>query len=124
MFEPTTLHRVLQLLPERLLRSAVRPHASDRYRKRFRTKAHLLLLLVAQLCGAYSLRDVKALLRRHHRRLHHAGGVATPRSTLSHANSTRDRWVFAEIAQGLMAQQERGTRRQAGQMMAALDSTP
>ena len=124
MFEPITLHRILQLLPERLVRSAVHRHASDRYRKRFRTKAHLLALLVAQLCGASSLRDVEHLLRRHRHRLHHAGGVATPRSTLSHANNTRDWRVFAEIAQGLIACQERGTRRQAGQMMAALDSTP
>ena len=123
MFEPITLHRILQLLPERLLRSAVHRHASDRYRKRFRTKAHLLALLVAQLCGASSLRDVEQLLHRHRHRLHHAGGVATPRSTLSHANNTRDWRVFAEIAQGLMTYQERGTRRQAGQVMAALDST-
>ncbi len=124
MFEPVTLHRILQLLPEQLVRSAVRRHASDRYRKRFRTKAHLLALLTAQLCGASSLRDVETLLYRHRHRLHHAGGVVTPRSTLSHANNTRDWRVFAEIAQGLMARQGRGTRRQAGQVMAALDSTP
>ena len=124
MFEPITLHRILQLLPEQLVRSAVQRHASDRYRKRFRTKAHLLALLVAQLCGASSLRDVELLLRRHRHRLHHAGGVATPRSTLSHANNTRDWRVFAEIAQGLIACQKRGTRRQAGQVMSALDSTP
>ena len=124
MFEPTTLHRILQLLPADLLHQAVRRHDSDRYRKRFHTRSHLIALLVAQLCGASSLRDVENLLLRHRRRLHHPGGVPVPRSTLSHANNSRDWRVFADIAQGLIARRGRGMRRKAGQVMAALDSTP
>ncbi|WP_156098406.1 DUF4372 domain-containing protein, partial [Thermopetrobacter sp. TC1] len=58
MFEPTTLHRIVQLLPDRLVEEAVRRHNSDRYRKRFHTRAHLLALLVSQLGAVSSLRDV------------------------------------------------------------------
>ncbi len=124
MFEPTTLHRIIQLLPDRLVEEAVRRHNSDRYRKRFHTRAHLLALLVAQLGAVSSLRDVEILTRRHQRRLYHPGGVATPRSTLSHANNTRRWQVFADIAQGLIAMQGRKLRQRFKQMMAALDSTP
>ena len=124
MFEPITLHRIVQLLPASLVEDAVRRHGGDRYRKRFRTRAHLLALLMAQLGAASSLRDVETLTRQQRRRLHHSGGMVVPRSTLSHANNTRPWQVFADIAQGLIARQGRGMRRRLGPMMAALDSTP
>jgi hypothetical protein len=88
-----------------------------------KSKAHLIAMLYAQLCGARGLREIEAGLRSHAGKLYHLGGETVSRSALSTANASRPVEVFAGVLAALMGRLQRGSRRKIGDCVRLIDST-
>jgi hypothetical protein len=102
----------------------VERHKADRGEGGMTTKAHLIAMLYAQLCGARSLREIEANLKSHAGKLYHLGGDTVSRSTLSTANASRPPVeVFAGLLAALMASLQAGYRRKIGDCVRLIDST-
>lgn len=76
-----------------------------------------------QLSGAGSLRDLALGFNAQRTHLYHLGTKELSRSTLADANARRTPQLFADVAQGLMAQVGRTLRRDSQELLYALDST-
>ena len=77
----------------------------------FTTKRQLPALLLAQLSGASSLREIEATMASHQGRLYHSGAVAPKRSTFADANRAHDFRVFSGLFEAMLAGASRGARR-------------
>jgi hypothetical protein len=117
-------HGVLKPLPWTALQRGEAEHEADLDPRALRAKQHLIALLLAQLCGLRSLRDIETNLRSHASKLYHLGGKTISRQTLSTANASAARAeVFATVLKALMAQLQRGYRRKIGDCVRLIDST-
>lgn len=100
--------QLMDHLPLRAFRRAVKRYDGDRYMKRFSCLDQFLCMAFAQLGGCESLRDIEICLRAHQTKLYHLvihGRVS--RSTLADANETRDWRIDADFAQHLIATAQR-----------------
>ena len=116
-------HGVLKHVPWALVDRLVEQHDADRDPRGLKTKAHLIAMLYAQLCGARGLREIETNLRSHASKLYHLGGCAVSKSALSTANASRPVEVFGGLLSALMAQLQRGYRRKIGDCVRLIDST-
>lgn len=123
MFRLSMLGDLLKLLPRDFVHKAVARHASDRWRKSFKTWDHLVAMLVAQLAGRTSLREIELLLAAHPSHRYHLNCTTVKRSTLADANRRRGHAVFADIAGHLIAVGGR-RERDARAILSILDSSP
>jgi len=80
-------------------------------------------MLLAQICGLRSLRDIETNLLSHASKLYHLGGEAVSKSALATANAVRSVAVFEGVLSALMAQLQRGYRRRIGECVRLIDST-
>jgi len=123
MFRISRMQEILKGLPRGNFDAVVREHQADKYRKNFSCWDQLVAMVYAQLSGASSLRQLEAgynSQRTHH---YHLGTGELRRSTLADANAKRPPQVFAQVAQGLMAQAKRSLRQEGWQLLCLLDST-
>src|SRR3972149_8213087 len=97
-------HGVLKHVPWALVDRLVEQHDADRAPRGLKTKAHLIAMLCAQLCGARGLREIETNLRSHASKLYHLGGCAVSKSALSTANAERPVEVFGGVLSAPMAQ--------------------
>ena len=88
-----------------------------------KSKAHLIAMLYAQLCGARSLRDIETNLKSHAGKLYHLGARPVSRSALSTANADRPVEVFAGLLSALMRSLQAGYRRKVADCVLVIDST-
>jgi hypothetical protein len=116
-------HAILKFVPMAVLDRLVEQHNADWDARVLKTKAHLIAMLYAQLCGARSLREIETGLKSHADKLYHLGGCTVSRSALSTANAWRPSEVFAGLLSALMAQVQRGYRRKIGDCVRLIDST-
>ena len=116
-------HGVLKHIPFMILDRLVEQHGADRDPHGLKTKAHLIAMLYAQICGLRSLREIETNLRSHASKLYHLGGCTMSRSTLATANASRPVEVFGGLLSALMAQMQRGYRRKIGDCIRLIDST-
>jgi hypothetical protein len=116
-------HAILKFVPMAVLDRLVEQHNADWDARGLKTKAHLIAMLYAQLCGARSLREIETGLKSHADKLYHLGGGTVSRSALSTANASRPSEVFAGLLSALMAQMQRGYRRKIGDCVRLIDST-
>jgi Transposase DDE domain/Domain of unknown function (DUF4372) len=116
-------HAILKFVPLAVLDRLVEQHNADWDARVMKTKAHLIAMLYAQLCGARSLREIETGLKSHAAKLYHLGGCTVSRSTLSTANASRPFEVFAGLLSALIAQLQRGYRRKIGDCVRLIDST-
>ena len=123
MFRTSMIGDLLKLLPREIVRKAAAEHASDRWRKSFKTWDQLVTMLVAQLTGRTSLREIELVFAAHPKHHYHLNCGTVKRSTLADANKTRDHAVFADIAGALIARSGR-CERGAKAMLSILDSSP
>jgi hypothetical protein len=114
---------ILKHVPWGIFDRLVEKHAADRDPRAMTSKAHLIAMLYAQLCGARSLREIETSLKSHASKLYHLGGSTVSRSALSDANGSRPFAVFAGLLSALMAQLQRGYRRKIGDFVRLIDST-
>ncbi|MCX7953804.1 MAG: IS4 family transposase [Bacteroidales bacterium] len=72
--------------------------ASDKHYKKFKSKDHILTMLVAVITRVQSIRDLCAMFLAHRSIIHHFGIYTLPkRSTLSYVNKRRHYSVFEKI---------------------------
>jgi hypothetical protein len=117
-------HGVLKPLPWAVVERSVERHEADRDPRALAAKAHLIALLLAQLFGLRSLREIETNLRSHASKLYHLGGTPISRSALADANKSTARVeVFADVLAALMAQLQRGYRRKIDDCVRLIDST-
>jgi hypothetical protein len=117
-------HGVLKRLPWSVVERGEAEHEADRDPRALTAKAHLIALLLAQLFGLRSLREIETNLRSHAGKLYHVGGKAISRSALATANASAARAeVFTAVLTALMAQLQRGYRRKIGDCVRLIDST-
>src|ERR1700730_5988680 len=84
-------HGVLKHIPWATFDRLVTEHNADWDERVVKTRAHLIAMLLAQFCGARSLREIETNLKSHAGKLYHLGGEAVSRSALSSANASRRR---------------------------------
>jgi hypothetical protein len=121
--ENIVFHGLLKQIPWAIFDRLVEQHDADRDERGVKSKAHLIAMLYAQLCGARSLRDIELNLKSHAGKLYHLGGRTVSRSALSTANASRPVEVFAGLLSALMATLQAGYRRKIGDCVRLIDST-
>jgi len=121
--------QVLEYLPHYELARCIARYSGNRRVRRFSCSDQLLCMAFAQMTFRDSLRDTVCSLRASGTTLYHLGiRGRVSRSTLADANERRDWRIWADLAQGLIAQarplyadQPMGVR--LGRSVYALDST-
>ncbi len=116
-------HGLLKQIPWSVVDRLVDEYGADRDPRGLKTKAHLIAMLYAQLCGARSLREIATNLQSHASKLYHLGGCTVSKSTLASANASRPVEVFAGLLSALIGQLQRGYRRKIGDCVRLIDST-
>jgi len=116
-------HSVLKQIPWARFDRLVEEHDADWDDRVVKSKAHLIAMLYAQLCGAKGLREIEANLRSHASKLYHLGGDTISRSALSSANRLRPVEVFGGLLSALMDQLQAGYRRKIRDCVRLIDST-
>jgi Transposase DDE domain/Domain of unknown function (DUF4372) len=117
-------HGVLKPVRWAVVERSEAEHEADRDPRTLEAKPHLIALLLAQLFGLRSLREIETNLRSHAGKLYHLGGKPISRAALSTANASAARAeVFAAVLKALMAQVQRGYRRKIDDCVRLIDST-
>jgi len=115
---------LLKQIPWATFDRLVEQHDADRDDRAVKTKAHLVAMLLGQLCGARGLREIEANLRSHAGKLYHLGGCTISKSALSTANALRPTSeVFGGLLSVLMKQLQAGYRRKVSDCVRLIDST-
>lgn len=116
-------HGILKHIPWAVVDRLEQKHHPKRDPRSLEVKPHLIAMILAQLAGARSLRDIEGNLKSHASKLYHLGGEAISKSTLSTANASRPSKIFGGLLTALMAQLQRGYRRKIGDCVRLIDST-
>ena len=102
----------------------VEEHSADKDERQIKCKAHLIAMLLGQLCGARGLREIETCLRSHAAKLYHLGGATISKSTLSTANkSSAAAEVFSALLSELIKHMQAGYRRKIKDCVRLIDST-
>jgi len=120
----TVFRQLTNRLPWGVLGRAIEASRADKGIRRLPTRELLLALLFAQTADAESLRDIEAALEAHAARRYHSGLAAARRSTLADALASRPVEVFAAVLSALIAQLTGRLRRNLGECVRLIDSTP
>jgi hypothetical protein len=96
-FEDTVLSGLLKLVPRDRFARLVAAHGSDRRVRRLPSWSQLVALVVAQLGGCRSLRELEALLASQPGSHYHLGVSRVCRSTLAAANASRPAGLFEDL---------------------------
>jgi len=123
-FSPSIFGKLIEAINRRQFQAIVDRHAGDAYDKSFRSWDHLMTLVFAQFSEARSLRGLEAAWNANCQHHYHLGGGQLQRSTLCDANKRRPVGVFAETFALLTGQLDRKSRREGGEMLRLIDSTP
>jgi hypothetical protein len=116
-------HGLLKHVPWAVFDRLVDDHHADWDERMVKSKAHLIAMLFAQLCGARGLREIETNLKSHAGKLCHLGGRPVSKSALSSANADRPVEVFAGLLSALMLSLQAGYRRKIGDCVRLIDST-
>jgi len=100
---PTVFSQLMDFLPIYEFRKCVARYGGNYKVQSFSCWDQYLSMAFAQLTYRESLRDIEACLRATHSKLYHMGFRSkVARSTLAHANDTRDWRIYADFAQVLI----------------------
>ena len=116
-------HAVLKQIPWAAFDRLVDEHRAEPDPRGLKTRAQLIAMLYAQLCGARGLREIENNLKSHASKLYHLGGCRVSRAALATANKERPAEVFAGLLTVLMGQLQRRYRRKIGDCVRLIDST-
>lgn len=122
MFSNSVFGEILKQLPRGLVADCVARHEADKWVKRFRSRDHLVAMLVAQFAGASSLRELETVFNSQASHHYHLNAGPVRRATLADANATRTPDLFRDIAMALI---QRGGKawREAGAVLSILDAS-
>ena len=121
---PSIFSSLLKAIDRRGFKAIVARWDGDAYGKKFNSWEHLVALLFAQFSGADSLRAIETGFNAQSNLHYHLGCGKIARSTLSDANARRPVQVLAELFAQLVAGLGRKAKREAGQVLRLIDSTP
>lgn len=124
MYSRTRFREVLEGLPRGTFTRLVESYQADKFRKGFSSWDQLLAMVFAQLSGVRSLRELEAAFNEQQSHHYHLGTRPMKRSTLADANGRRSYDIFAGVCRYLMKGAHRRTRKEVGDMLYLLDSTP
>jgi len=93
----TVMNQLLQLIPRHEFERIVREHGADRNVKKFSCYQQLVVMLLAQLRGLDSLREIETALVAHQSRWYHLGLKTVKRSTLADANTSRPWRIYEAL---------------------------
>lgn len=97
--------QLIWFIPKRKFRRVVDKYQGNHYVKTFSCWDQFLCMLFAQLTHRDSLRDIEICLRSFRKKLYHCGIRAKiSRSTIAHANDTRDWRIYREFASILITE--------------------
>lgn len=102
----------------------VNRYLGDKYNKGFRCWSQLLAMIYAQVIGSRSLRELEAGFNSQAAALYHLGCDVVKRSTLADANARRDINIFADTCHQLIALVKGSLKKELGDLLYLLDSTP
>src|SRR5260370_7367564 len=116
--------RLLKPVSRVHLEAAVSRHDGNAYDTVFKSWDHLVALVSAQRGGGDSLRSLEGVWNANPHHHYHLGVGKLARATLSDANARRPIEIFAETFERLSGLADRTLRREGGQMLRLIDSTP
>lgn len=109
------LGQILDLIPGHILSSVVKKHKSDKYCKSYKTRDELVAMLLGQLNGCNTLRDITTALNVSGEFLDGIGLDQSPaRSTMSSGNAKRSWEVFEDLFTALLSYYARMFRKTEG----------
>ncbi len=124
MYRNTRFEQLLKGLSRGEFERMVSKRESDKYSKGFSSWNQLVTMMYAQLSGCRSLRELETGFNNQAAHHYHLGCREVKRTTLSDANAKRDAALFMDVCRGLMAQANRKLRRDVGDFLYLLDSSP
>ena len=124
MYSKTRFRTVLEGLPRGVFDHLVHDLNADKYNKGFSRWDQLLAMIFAQLSGVKSLRELESAFNGQAMHHYHLGTGSIKRSTLADANANRDSNIFAAVCNHLMKGVHRKLRKELGDMLYLLDSSP
>lgn len=117
-------HDLLKHIPWAIFDRLVAAHDAERDDRATTCKAHLIAMLLGQLCGARSLRDIETNLQSHAGKLYHLGGATISKSALSTSNkSSAAAAVFGALLSELIKHLQAAYRRKVKDCVRLIDST-
>ena len=102
-YQSTVFAQLLQAVPRGWFEREAARHRSGRAKRQLSPWGHVVTMVLAQLSGARSLRDLERIVERHPGVLPHLGLGPVRRSTLCDANARRPASLFEEVAGRLSA---------------------
>lgn len=102
-YQSTVFGQLLKAVPRGWFERAAARHCTGRAKRALSPWGHVVTMILAQVSGLRSLRDVERVLERHPGVLAHLGLDGVRRSTLSDANATRPAALFEAVAEKLAA---------------------
>lgn len=123
-FRNSIFSKLLNPIDRRWFATVVERFNADAYVKSFTSWDHLVALIYAQLSHADGLRPLITSFNANRNHHYHLGVDELARSTLSDANARRPPEVFAATFAMLADMADRQTRRDGGEMIRLIDSSP
>jgi hypothetical protein len=120
-YQSTVFGQLLKAVPRGWFEREAERHRTGRAKRTLSSWGHLVAMVLAQVSGMRSLRDVERLIERHAGVLPHLGLATLRRSTLSDANAARPAALFAAVAHKLTAALAARGRR--GEAIRLIDAT-
>ena len=100
----TILHQIISIIPRHLFdRQAVQHHSGQKFRS-YNRWSQFMALLIGQLSGRKSLRDISDNLKVQFHRLYHLGMKETTRATLARVNRDQPASLYETIFYYLLKQ--------------------
>jgi len=99
----TVFNQLQKFIPGYEFEKLISQYSGDRYIKEFTCKSQLSVMLYAQATKKDSLRDIQTGLSVQQSKLYHLGINSIARSTISHANKTRDYRIYEKLFYELLS---------------------
>ena len=120
-YQSTVFGALLKAVPRGWFERTARRHHVGRAKRTLQPWGHLVTMVMSQLSGAGSLRDLERMMAHHPGVLAHLGLEKVPRATLADANADRPSALFAAVAGKLAAMA--GSRGPAREAIRLIDAT-
>jgi hypothetical protein len=120
-YQSTVFGQLLKVVPRGWFERAAKRHHSGRAKRTLQPWGHLVAMVMGQLAGAASLRELERLFAHHRGALAHLNLDKVPRATLGDANADRPSALFEEVAAKLASMA--GGRGPAREAVRLIDAT-
>ncbi len=124
MYRNTRFGELMKGLSRGAFEREVQRHQADKHSKGCRCWDQLIAMVYAQLSGCRSLRELEVGFNAQTTHHYHLGSRTIKRLTLAEANTKRSAEVFAQMCGQLLTGAKRQVKRELGDLLYLIDSTP